>query len=214
LPGGRSPPRLAVGLRLVRSGPVEGEVLAGPAGPAPLEAECLYLILLGGGPCRDFAGANLRPRSVVDLQGGLSPKERWRPSRPTSASQPPYCFRVEASASAVGPQALPRDEPRERRWRLLLLDDSGSASCNGTGARYGRRSAGVSSGACPAPPFRGGRCANSRRKVARALVGRGGRFLVGRGGRFHIRFCRRCPKQRKTAGARTTVVPRLIDAPV
>src|ERR671925_2277606 len=58
---------LARRLGLVRPGPVEWEVLARSAGPVPLEPECVDFVLLGFGPGRHLAGANLRAGSVVQL---------------------------------------------------------------------------------------------------------------------------------------------------
>src|SRR3990172_1522731 len=63
---------------LVGSGPVEREVLAGTTGPAPLEAECVDLVLVGGGPGSDLARPNLSARRVVDLHARSLRRGRTR----------------------------------------------------------------------------------------------------------------------------------------
>src|SRR5215207_7794294 len=62
-----APVKAAHRSRFVRPGPVKREVLAGAAGPTPLEAECLHLILVRGGPGGDLPRANLGAGGVVDL---------------------------------------------------------------------------------------------------------------------------------------------------
>src|SRR5215210_2645862 len=57
----------AVSSGFVRSGPLEWEMLAGPTWLAPLEAKLLDLVVRGGGPCGELAGADFRPWTVVDL---------------------------------------------------------------------------------------------------------------------------------------------------
>src|SRR5215208_3606441 len=68
---------------LVRPGPVEREMLAGAARPAPLEAESLHLVLLGRRPGRHLSRTDLGAWSVMNLHarpllGRRRPGQRHR----------------------------------------------------------------------------------------------------------------------------------------
>src|SRR3954465_1625862 len=84
----------ARGSALVGARPVEGEVLAGASGPAPLESERLDLVLRRGGPGRDLTGSNLGAGRVVDLNprplgGGRSAERLGTSARLARDLDPP-----------------------------------------------------------------------------------------------------------------------------
>ena len=116
------------------SGLGAGSTGAGPTGPAPLEAERLDLVLLGGGPGGDLSGANLGTGGVVDLHA-RSLRRRRPGKRGRAALACPRNIRVNAIAAEIKLDETALSE-LEASFRGQLVRPGGSRPTTST-ARSG-----------------------------------------------------------------------------